>query len=115
METSNYFFLIFLTTIVLTRLWLFIKPISSPTIKGFKLHHYMYGLVNIVISFFISNITLYAVGFGLFIDEIIFLIPNPSKPFHYKEYNSIKGRLGTLFFIILVYILKSILIKDFLI
>ncbi|MFZ2072315.1 MAG: hypothetical protein WAV10_01370 [Minisyncoccia bacterium] len=107
MEPSNYFFLIFLLTIVLTRIWLFVKPISSPTIKGFRLHHYMYGLVIVAISFFISNITLYAIGLGLFIDELIFLIPNPTKPFAYKEYISIKGILGTIILIIAVYFLRN--------
>jgi hypothetical protein len=107
MEIKDYFFLVFLLTIALTRLWLLINPISSPTIKGLRLHHYMYGLVIIIISLLFANLTLYAVGWGLLVDELIFLIPNPTKPFHYKEYFSLKGLLGTLFLAVLVYIFRG--------
>jgi len=107
MTSLNIFFCTFVLTILLTRLWLVTKPISSPTILGVRLHHYMYGLVIIAFSFFISNGFLYAVGLGLFIDELIFLLPNPTRPFHYKDYNSLKGRIGTLLLIILVFIFRK--------
>lgn len=103
MIIQNYFFSIFLLTIILIRFWLLIKPISSPKIKGFKLHHYMYGLLIIVFSFFVSNIILYAIGLGLFVDELPLLIKYNGK-FHWKEYNSIYSRAGLVICIIIVFI-----------
>ena len=54
MIQGDYFFLVFLGTIAVTRLLLLSKR-SSPTIKGFRLRHYMYGLVLIVLAFIFDN------------------------------------------------------------
>lgn len=99
---EQYFFLIFLTTILITRIVLFVKPVSSPTIKGFRVHHWMYGVLLITISIFIKNIYLLAIGLGLFIDELTFLIMRGKT---HKDNYSFKSLLGTILFIIIVYLL----------
>jgi hypothetical protein len=104
---TTHFFLIFLLTIVITRLVIFLRPIPSPTIKGFRLHHYMYGIVLILVSIFLSNIILYAIGWGLFIDELTYLIVGGRT--HEDNYSK-TSLLGTLFFIIVVFFLQNYLI-----
>lgn len=98
------FFLIFLGTIVFTRVCLAVKPVSSPTIHGFKLHHYMYGIVLMVVGGLIGNMPMFAVGLGLFVDELPILW---KREFHYKEYKSIQCRIGVVVFIIIVFFLKD--------
>ena len=70
MITGDYFFLIFLGTIAATRFFIALTQAPAPTIKGFRVRHYMYGIVMILVAFFSVNLTLFAVGFGLFIDEL---------------------------------------------
>jgi hypothetical protein len=110
MQTYNFFFIIVLSTVVLTRLWLLLKPISSPRLKGFKLHHYMYGLVVVGISVIFSNITLYGIGFGLIVDEMPLFLTYKNNNYHWKEYNSLLSRLGVVFCLLLLYFFKKYLI-----
>ena len=69
MLIGEQFFLIFLGTIAVTRIVLLSKK-GSPTIRGFRLRHYMYGAVLITFSFLIHNLVVYAIGIGLLVDEI---------------------------------------------
>jgi hypothetical protein len=69
LSATNTFFVIFLATIVISRVTLLNKNFHCPTIFGLRLHHYMYGIVLIFISVAIHNVYLYAVGWGLFIDQ----------------------------------------------
>lgn len=61
-------------TVVITRIWLYMRPRASPTILGFRLHHYMFGLVGIVAGLVLHMLAVYAIGMGLFIDEVTFLL-----------------------------------------
>ncbi len=108
MTLGTDFFLIFLGTIVITRLFLFLKPISSPTIGNFRLHHYMYGIVGVILGIVLSSIYLYAIGLALFIDELtlIFIIRGKS----HEENYSAKSLLGTLFFVMLVFLFRNYLV-----
>lgn len=72
MQDSDFFGLVFVLTVAITRLGLWLRPTSSPTIKGFRLHHYMYGLALIPVGL-ATHIGIYAVGMGLFIDELTYL------------------------------------------
>jgi len=109
-ETSagNYFFLIFLVTILMTRIFVHIKPIPSPTIKKLRLHHYMYGIILIIIAFILGNLFLFAVGMGLFVDELTYLI---IKGKSHKDNYSKTSLIGTATFILLVFIFRNYLVK----
>lgn len=74
MSKPQLFFSIFIITIIVTRLFLFLYPTSSPTIGDFRTHHYMFGIVVAIIGILLKNISVYAVGFGLFIDELGYLL-----------------------------------------
>lgn len=83
MNNGDYFFLIFLGTIAVTRL-LLLSKVGSPTIKGFRLRHYMYGIILIILAFFNHNLITYGIGLGLLVDELpLILIKGPG---HKEEY-----------------------------
>ena len=111
MKTSNEFFLIFLETILLVRIFLFLKPISSPNVGKFRIHHYMYGFIGILLGLVFNFLFIYAVGVGLFIDELAYLLINGKT--HADNYSTI-SLLGTLFFIIIIYVFREKLIFFFL-
>ena len=104
---SNYFFLIFVVTIVIVRLFLFLCPFSSPDIKGFRIHHYMYGIVGIIIGLVAHSINLYAIGLGLFVDELTYIIIRGKD---HKDNYSLVSLLGTLLFVVAVFVFKDYLV-----
>lgn len=101
---SNYFFLIFLSTITITRLLLFIYPFPAPTFGKFRTHHYMYGLVGIAIGLLANSITIYAVGLGLFVDELTYLLMRGKD--HKDNYSKI-SLFGTIFFVAVVFLFRD--------
>jgi hypothetical protein len=101
---GNWFFLVFLATIIMVRILLFIKPTAAPTINGFRTHHYMYGLFGIAISFLIHSLVLYAIGLGLFIDELTYLFIGGKT---HKDNYSVASLTGTLVFIVFIYIFRT--------
>lgn len=107
MTPSNEFFLIFLGTILIVRLFLFLKPIASPTIGGFRIHHYMYGIVAVLVGLFIHSTILYAVGLGLYIDELAYLIIGGKT--HADNYSA-KSLVGTALFVSIVFVCKEYLV-----
>jgi hypothetical protein len=109
MATSNYFFLIFLGTIVLTRLVLNLKNMRSPMIYGLRLHHYMYGIILVIFSIFKSNPGMYAVGLGLFADEIPQIVPKVSVS--WENYHSLKSIAVISVIIVLVYLLQGFILS----
>ncbi len=104
---SNYFFPIFLATIIITRVFIFVYPIPAPTFGKFRTHHYMYGLVCILVGLFFHSIMIYAIGLGLFVDELTYLLMRGKN--HKDNYSKI-SLLGTLFFVIIVFIFEKYLL-----
>lgn len=104
---ANQFFTVFLITILVTRIFLFFKPKSAPTIKGFRIHHWMYGVAIIVFAFLVHSFILYAVGLGLFVDELTYILMGGKS--HEDNYSKI-SLLGTGAFIVIVFFLRYYLI-----
>lgn len=104
---SDYFVLVFVVTIVVTRVALFIHPASAPTLASLRIHHYMYGLVGIAVGLAIHSIVLYAVGAGLFVDEATLLVLGGST---HEENYSAYSLLGTLLLTALVVLLAPHLV-----
>jgi len=104
---ENYFFLIFVTTIVVIRVLVFVFPIPGPTILKFRVHHYIYGIVGIIISFFVSSVPLYAISLGLFIDELTYILIGGRT--HQDNYSK-TSLIGTVCFIVLVFFLRKYLV-----
>lgn len=104
MEIKLYFFVIFFITIFVTRVFLYIHPTPAPTIKGFRTHHYMYGLVLATAGVLLGSVTLYAVGIGLFIDEFGYLLIGGKT--HEENYSKTSLLLLALF-VVLAYIFRG--------
>lgn len=70
MNNPDYFFLIFLLTIAVSRFVLAFPKRAKLSIGSFRIHHYMYAIVLIPLSFFIHNLTIFAFGVGFLADEL---------------------------------------------
>lgn len=104
MDIKLYFFAIFIITILITRVFLYFNPIPSATIKGFRVHHYMYGFIIAPVGILLGNVAIYAVGVGLFVDELGYLIIGGKT--HEENYSKISLVLLTIS-IILTYIFRK--------
>ncbi len=107
---GNYFFYFFAATVLVIRVFLFIRPIAAPTIGKFRIHHYMYGVAGIFAGLMIHSVTIYAIGWALFLDELTFLLTGGKTP---KDNYSKLSLIGTLLFALLVFMLKGYLASPF--
>jgi hypothetical protein len=89
------FNIVFFLTILFTRIYLLIRPTASPTIGELRLHHYMYGILLVFLAIPLENLILGAVGWGLFIDELTYILINGKN--HKDNYSRI-SLLGTFVF-----------------
>jgi hypothetical protein len=108
LKPSDLFFIVFLATILVTRIALYIRPTASPTIDGFRLHHYMYGIVIAIIGVLCKNIVVFSIGLGLLIDEIPYLIIHGKT---HKDNYSEKSLAGVLILTLIVLLARNFLIK----
>jgi hypothetical protein len=106
-KMSNYFFIVFLITIVAVRVLIFLHPVPAPTIGKFRTHHYMFGIIGVILGLLFNSILIYAIGLGLFVDELTYLLMRGKS--HEDNYSK-TSLLGTLLFIIIVFLLKDYLL-----
>lgn len=110
--TVNSFFALAGATIVLVHAGLWLKSINSPTIRGFRVHHYMYGIGFAASYFFHSSPAILAIGVGLVIDELpLFVIYRGVKwpNHHWDEYLSWQCFGGAAGILIASYLAVSLL------
>lgn len=112
MANGEYFFLIFLGTIATTRFLLATKKLGHPAIKNFRLRHYMYGIVLIVLAFLAKSLLIYSVGLGLLVDEIpVILAKGPGHRHEHwhgcDDYYTPWCVAGVLILVFLVYIFRN--------
>ncbi len=116
MPLGDYFFLIFLAVIVATRL-LLIRNVFDPFyIKKFRVRHYMYGVVLILLAFANNNLTMLAIGAGLFIDELPLILMkglgHDDKEWRGdKDYHMEWTAVGVLLFVFLVYMFRKFIVR----
>jgi hypothetical protein len=70
----------------------------------------MYGIILILVSFLLKNPIIYAMGAGLFVDELTYILMGGKT--HKDNYSKI-SLFGTLVFIILVFFLRNYLMPPF--
>ena len=107
------FFILFVCTIVFVRLWLWFLPKHGPKIFGIQVHHYAYGLLIILISFFILKPLLLPIGAALFVDEIplFFMFKGFNWPHdHWKQYHSWQSIISIAVITLLGYVIIHFLI-----
>jgi hypothetical protein len=64
----------------------------------------MYGIALVAISLIASSRALFAIGLGLFVDELTYLI---IKGRTHNDNYSVKSLVGTIFFIVIAYIFRD--------
>lgn len=108
MVLHDKYFLVILITILLTRVGVYVFNKPSPTIKNFRTHHWMYGLLFMIILFSISsfyvNLYLYAISMGIFLDEIGFIIIRGKT--HEDNYSP-KSFMILMFFILVLFLFRE--------
>lgn len=107
-DAGGQLFFWFITTIFVCRAVLFVKPFPSPTIRGFRMHHWMYGAAGIPLALLIHSLPLFAISLGFFIDELALIIVHKRLN---KEgsaaYHSAPSFWGTVFFAVVIFILRD--------
>ncbi len=114
---ADQFFWIFFATILITRIFLLLDPTPSPTIGAFKWHHHAYhkfrthhwmlGLILALIALLVHSLIAYAIGLGLFIDELTYVLMGGKT---HKDNYSAMSLVGTLAFVLIVYFSRMIII-----
>lgn len=104
MNSGNLFFIIFFILIVVMRFCLRKNPVKSPTIKGLRIHHYMYGIILTPIGALLGNVWIYAIGWALFIDEIWVIL---TRRFTHEDNYSKEAFITLGLFIIAFYFLRN--------
>ena len=111
MISADIFFAIVFLTVAVTRIFLYVRPPApGPVIYGFRIHHYVYGLIAIVIGIIGGIPILYAVGVGLFVDELALILMRGDT---HEENYSVPVLVGTVLFVFLVFLLRDYLILPF--
>ena len=108
MSLYDKYFSFTMLIIIITRVVVYIFNKPSPTIKNFRTHHWMFGLLFTVLLFSISNyytnIYLLAISTGVFLDEIGFIIMRGKN--HDDNYSP-KSFMILLIFILLLFIFRE--------
>ncbi len=108
MALYDQYFLLTTITILFIRVFVYLFPKPSPTIKNFRTHHWMYGLLFTILLFciakFYTNLYLLSINTGLFLDEIGFIIIRGKT--HEDNYSP-KSFMILLFFILLLFLFRE--------
>lgn len=112
MTLQDMFFLITMITIIMTRVIVYITNKPCPTIKNFRTHHWMFGLLFTILLFFISNfytnVYLLSISVGVFLDEIGFIL---IKGKTHEDNYSPKSFMIIMLFILLLFIFRENIIN----
>lgn len=115
MTLHDKYFLLTLITIISTRVWVYVFNKPSPTIKSFRTHHWMYGLLFTILLFctsnFYTNIYLLSISMGVFLDEIGFII---IKGKTHEDNYSPKSFMILMFFVLLLFIFRENIVNFYL-
>ncbi|MBV9349379.1 MAG: hypothetical protein JO026_01370 [Patescibacteria group bacterium] len=110
MGTKLFFW--FVGTIAVSCGFLFVYPITSPTVGGFHLHHWMYGAAITMLAWRMRSLATFGIGLGLFVDEITFIIRTclgkSSLPYY-----SWQALVGIVVCAAIVFVLKDALAAQF--
>ncbi len=108
MSLSDKYFFFTMLTVILTRVWVYLFNKPSPTIKNFRTHHWMYGLLLTIILFSISNfytnLYLLSISTGIFLDEIGFIIIRGKT---HKDNYSPQSFMILMFFLLLLFLFRE--------
>ena len=104
------FFTFFVGTIVFVRLALLVAANQIGFDAGIDFHHYMYGSILIVVAPLFRNVGLYAIGWGLLIDELMLF---PTNATTWSGYFSPAFLVGTFLLVVFVYVFRRQFVSIF--
>lgn len=108
---ADIFFAIVFLTVAVTRFFLYVwPPAPGPVISGFRIHHYVYGLIAIGVGLIGGMPIVYAIGVGLLVDELALILMRGDT--HEENYSTL-ALLGTALFVWVVFLLRDYLILPF--
>ncbi len=110
MKRKNLLYLSFILTIVIIRVGVFLIPGVDITVGKFILHHFWFGVLLLMINFFIKEgrfnqkFILFGIGLGLFLDELIFMLLGGGGDLQYWNIYSV---IGTMLIVLLIFFLRG--------
>lgn len=116
MKKENFFYLTLLLTIIFIRISILILPEVDIRFLNVVIHHFWLGVILIMLSLSIQKqkvyikILVYGIGFGLILDQLIFMILGAGKD---KEYWALPSLLGTVIMIVVVFPIRAKLTSFF--
>ncbi|MBS3166948.1 hypothetical protein J4403_01935 [Candidatus Woesearchaeota archaeon] len=114
MQKENLFYFVFILTVLVSRLLVYLFPNRDIILFGWVIHHFWFGLWVFLVSFLIRKkkdvLIFSAMGLGLMADEIVFMILGAGGD---TEYWSKVVIFGTCVALLLIYILRKRISKLF--
>lgn len=108
MKKENIFYLILILTIIVARLLILIFPEVDIKFFDIVVHHFWLGIVLMIFGWLVSNenVKLYflGIGFGLVIDQIVFIILGAGKD---QEYWALPSLLGMVILVVAIYFVRA--------
>ncbi|TAK95610.1 hypothetical protein EPO05_03785 [Patescibacteria group bacterium] len=101
MKKENIFYLVFVSTILAIRAWVFVFPQRKLIIDGVIIHHFWTGLLLVTLALLWLNnypklrIALFSIGLGLIADELSYIIFTGKTVAEYWSSSSILGAITT--------------------
>jgi len=114
MKRKDLFYLIFFLTILIIRISIFLVPNIDIKFFDLVIHHFWFGILLISISIFIQKkynlkkIYTFAIGLGLVIDELIFILLGAGGD---KIYWGLLPLLGTILLVIGIFLIRKKIIS----
>ena len=100
------FYLVFVLTILITRISIIIVPEVDIKLMDVVIHHFWFGVILMIFGLIIPKqninpkILLYGIGAGLIIDQLVFMILGAGKD---KEYWALPSLLSTIIITLVIY------------
>jgi len=116
MKRKNKFYLLFLSTIIALRLWVFFFPLRKIMIDGTVIHHFWIGIVLLLITFIIqrkhSSIAevSFPVSCGIIGDELVYILFGGATV---TDYWSAYSVYGCIMVSVIVFIFRQAIAEHF--
>ena len=110
LKEDNKLYLIILATIIITRLGVFLIPEVDIKMGSIIIHHFWFGIIFFLIGLLImvkykkTKMLFLGVGFGLIIDQLIFMVLGGGKDLEYWAFFPV---LGTVILLVLLFLFKD--------
>jgi|SRR3989344_309352 len=109
LQKSTLFFILFVSTILVTRLSIFLIPEVDVTVVGLVIHHFWFGAILLLCALFIPEnhplrIFFYGVGSGLFADQLVFMLLGAGND---REYWSLPSIFGAIVFTVVIFFIRK--------